>query len=62
MGNKEKFHGIIPPLMMPMKEDHLHLDEEACVAMINHVIDNGCTGVFAVSSSGEAMHNGRPAW
>lgn len=52
MTNKEFWHGIIPPLITPLKEDET-LDRDGLVKILNYVIDSGCTGIFVAGSTGE---------
>ncbi|HIE29246.1 TPA: 4-hydroxy-tetrahydrodipicolinate synthase [Candidatus Poribacteria bacterium] len=47
-----KPHGIIPALVTPLKDDE-SIDEKGLRAVVNHVIEGGVHGVFAVGSQGE---------
>jgi len=47
-----KPHGIIPALVTPMKDDE-SIDEKGLRAVVNHVLEGGVHGVFAVGSQGE---------
>lgn len=44
--------GIIPALVTPMKDDE-SVDEQGLRAVVNHVLEGGVHGVFAVGSQGE---------
>ncbi len=44
--------GIIPALVTPMKDDE-SIDEQGLRAVVNHVLEGGVHGVFAVGSQGE---------
>lgn len=61
VNNKTRFSGNIPPLMTPLATCE-RIDEEAYEAMIRHVIRGGASGAFAMSSSGESLHNTRAVW
>lgn len=61
MGNREKYFGIVPPLMTPLL-DHDKLDVESYQKMVNHVIESGVHGIFSMSTSGESIHNTYHVW
>jgi len=50
--SKTLFHGIIPPLITPLK-DRDKLDVEGLERLIEHVIEGGVHGLFALGSNGE---------
>jgi len=58
---KSGFHGIIPPVITPLKEDET-LDEENFEKLIHYCIDNGVHGIFVSGTSGEAMCVSRKVW
>lgn len=47
-----KIHGIIPPLVTPLKADET-LDLEAAGSLIEHVISGGVHGLFILGTTGE---------
>lgn len=59
--NKQKYTGIIPPIITPLTKDH-ELDREALKRLIDFDIKGGVTGVFAMGSSGEAMMTTKKVW
>ena len=59
--NKEKFKGIIPPIITPLTEER-RLDEEGLRKLIDFDIENGVHGIFAMGTSGEAMMVRREDW
>ena len=61
MTNKEKYFGVVPPLLTPLLA-HDRIDEEAYEKMVRHVVAGGVHGLFSMASSGEALHNARPVW
>lgn len=61
MNNKEKYRGIVPPLLTPLL-DPATLDRESYAEMVNYVIEAGVHGVFPMASSGESVHNARSVW
>ena len=61
MVNKEKYFGVVPPLLTPLLS-HDQIDEKAYEEMLWHVINGGVHGVFTMASSGEALHNARRVW
>lgn len=61
MKNKERYRGIIPPIVTPLKEDET-LDEQALRRLIRHCIDGGVTGVFVNGTSGETMRVTEDVW
>jgi 4-hydroxy-tetrahydrodipicolinate synthase len=52
--NQQHLQGIIPPIITPLTKDE-DLDFESFEKVINHCIDHGVHGIFALGSSGEAM-------
>ena len=61
MENKERYRGIIPPIVTPLKEDE-SLDEQALRRLIRHCIDGGVSGIFVNGTSGEAMRVTEKVW
>ena len=61
MENKERYRGIIPPIVTPLKEDE-SLDEQALRRLIRHCIEGGVSGVFVNGTSGEAMRVTEAVW
>lgn len=49
---KDRFHGIVPPLVTPLKTPE-KLDQAGLRRLIRHVVDNGVHGVFILGSTGE---------
>ena len=49
--NKERFKGIIPPVITPLTEAR-KLDEEGLRKLIDFDIANGVHGIFAMGTSG----------
>jgi 4-hydroxy-tetrahydrodipicolinate synthase len=52
MTNKEYWKGIIPAMVTPLNPDET-LDRDSLEKIINHLINSGCTGIFAAGSTGE---------
>ncbi|MDN6134464.1 MAG: dihydrodipicolinate synthase family protein, partial [Brevibacterium sp.] len=50
-----EFHGIIPPLLTPRTEDG-EVDLAGISALVNHLVDGGVHGIFALGSSGEVPY------
>lgn len=50
-----EFHGIIPPLLTPRTERG-ELDREGISALVDHLIEGGVHGIFALGSSGEVPY------
>ena len=61
MNNKQKFKGIIPPIITPLTEQRT-LDEDALRRLIEFDLQGGVHGIFAMGSSGEAMMVSREDW
>lgn len=61
MSNREKYFGIVPPLMTPLL-DHDRLDRVSYRKMMDNVIDAGVHGIFPMASSGESVHNAYHVW
>ncbi|NLF28182.1 MAG: dihydrodipicolinate synthase family protein [Clostridiales bacterium] len=59
--NKRRFEGIIPPIVTPLT-DSRELDRDALCRLIDYDLDGGCSGIFAMGSSGEAMMTSRSVW
>ena len=52
MDDLKKFSGVIPPVIIPLKEDRT-LDDASFERSINRMIDAGISGLFFLGSSGE---------
>ncbi len=52
MSNLDKFSGVIPPVIIPLKEDRT-LDDASFKKSINRMVDAGVNGLFFLGSSGE---------
>ncbi len=52
MSNLDKFSGVIPPVIIPLKEDRT-LDDASFEKSINRMVDAGVNGLFFLGSSGE---------
>ncbi|WP_215700993.1 dihydrodipicolinate synthase family protein [Clostridium sp. MCC353] len=61
MNNKERYKGIIPPLVTPLNADET-LDEQALRRLIRFCINGGVSGVFVGGTSGEAMRVSDSVW
>lgn len=61
MNNKQRFTGIIPPLVTPLNQDE-SLCESAVHNLIDYCKDNGVSGVFVNGTSGEAMRISDEVW
>ena len=61
MNNKQKYYGIIPPIVTPLLSDET-LDIDAMQKLIEHCIDGGVNGVFVNGTSGEAMRVTESVW
>lgn len=61
MTNKQKYSGIIPPLVTPLK-DNEELDVNALHKLLEHCIDGGVSGIFVNGTSGEAMRVTDKVW
>ena len=48
-----KFKGVIPPIVTPLL-DQEHLDEEGVERLVEHLLDGGVNGIFALGTTGEA--------
>ena len=59
--NKRKFTGIIPPVITPLTKDYA-LDKDALCRLIDFDLEGGCSGIFCMGSSGEAMMTSREVW
>lgn len=49
---RDRFHGIIPPMVTPLTED-LTLDVDALERLVAHLVDGGVHGLFILGSCGE---------
>lgn len=56
-----KITGIIPPIITPLNEDGT-LDLEGLTRVIEYDIAGGCSGIFVMGSTGEAMRVSRQTW
>lgn len=61
MNNKEKYCGIVPPLMTTLA-NHDKLDAGSYEKMVDYVIKAGVHGIFPMASSGESVHNSYTVW
>lgn len=59
--NKEKYNGIIPPIITPQTNAH-ELDRDGLARLIDYDIRGGVSGIFAMGSSGEAMMTSKSVW
>lgn len=59
--NKRKFTGIIPPVITPLTEKR-ELDRDALCRLIDFDLKGGCSGIFCMGSSGEAMMTSKQVW
>lgn len=50
----EKLHGIIPPMITPLRGDDV-IDEEGTARLTEHMIAGGVHGVFLLGTTGEAQ-------
>lgn len=50
---KDRYHGIIPPMITPLTH-HDTLDVAGLERLVNHMIDGGIHGIFALGTTGEA--------
>lgn len=50
---KDKIHGIIPPMITPLKSNY-ELDEEGIEKLVEHLIGGGVNGLFVLGTTGEA--------
>jgi 4-hydroxy-tetrahydrodipicolinate synthase len=51
--NNNQFHGIIPPMVTPLK-DWDTLDNQGIEKLINHILKGGVHGLFVLGTTGEA--------
>ncbi|KGF03601.1 glucose dehydrogenase, partial [Actinomyces sp. S6-Spd3] len=49
-----KFHGIIPPVVTPLTDDH-ELDVVSYERSLNRMIEAGVDGLFVLGSSSEVV-------
>lgn len=61
MKNRERFSGIIPPVVTPLQADET-LDREAMKRLIDYCIAGGVTGIFVNGTSGEALRLSEKVW
>lgn len=61
MRNRERFSGIIPPLVTPLTENET-ADLPALHRLLDHCIKGGVTGVFVNGTSGEALRVSDQVW
>lgn len=50
-----RYHGVIPPVVTPFKEDGT-IDHESLEKVVNHLIESGMHGLFAMGSTGEVAY------
>lgn len=58
---KEKYSGIIPPLVTPLNNDQTY-DFASAKKLIEHCIDGGVSGIFVNGTSGEALRVTDSVW
>lgn len=51
---KNKFEGIIPPMLTPLLSDS-QLDFEGVKKMVDHMLDGGVHGIFILGTTGESI-------
>ncbi len=51
----QKLHGIIVPLVTPLKADG-RVDEKSLRNLANHVVDGGVNGIFVMGTTGEFQY------
>lgn len=61
MTNREKYCGIIPPILTPLTEQE-DLDEQGLKKLIDFCLKGGCSGIFVNGSCGEAMRVRDDVW
>lgn len=49
-----KFFGVVPPVVVPLNED-FSVDYASYTCVLEHLIDNGCHGLFALGSTSEVV-------
>ena len=49
-----KFFGVVPPVVTPLNED-FSVDYASYTRVLEHLIDNGCHGLFALGSTSEVV-------
>ncbi len=52
-----KFSGVIPPVVVPLKDDH-SVDYVSYTKVLNHLVEGGCNAVFALGSTSEVVFYG----
>lgn len=61
MKNRERFSGIIPPVVTPLQADET-LDREAMKRLIDYGVAGGVSGIFVNGTSGEALRVTEKVW
>lgn len=59
--NKERYCGIVPPLITLM-DDNYNFDKEAYEKEIEYVYKGGVNGLFSMGSAGESVHTSKEVW
>lgn len=59
--NKERYCGIVPPLITLMDENY-KFDKEAYEKQIEYVCKGGVNGIFTMGSAGESVHTSQEVW
>jgi 4-hydroxy-tetrahydrodipicolinate synthase len=47
----EVLRGVVPPIITPLKQNG-EMDEAAAAALVEHVLEAGCSGIFAIGGCG----------
>lgn len=59
--NLREFHGVLPPMLTPLKED-LSVDREGVANLVNHLITGGSDGIFPAGTTGEGPNLTMAQW
>ncbi|ENQ68448.1 hypothetical protein C048_02491 [Brucella melitensis UK19/04] len=49
-----KFFGVVPPVVTPLNDDH-SVDYDSYTRVLEHLIEGGCHGLFALGSTSEVV-------
>lgn len=49
-----EFFGVVPPVVVPLNDD-FSVDYQSYTRVLEHLIDNGCHGLFALGSTSEVV-------
>jgi hypothetical protein len=49
-----KFFGVVPPVVIPLADDH-SVDYDSYTRVLEHLIEGGCHGLFALGSTSEVV-------